>query len=141
MVTKWTAGAVLGSALEVGLTGGITARQSVKEGDNIAVTMGKVAVDVGINALLRGGAANLLYMGATMGYDLMMDNAKKNSQLMSEMKTVGSGRVGAGYFNMSNAGYTMRQRALNQIRSNGQLAESVLGNEARNYIKSCQRNY
>ena len=141
MTTKWAAGAVVGSALEVGLTGGITAHQSIKEGDNAAVTIGKVAVDVGINALLRGGAANILYMGATLGYDLMMENAKRNAELMKEMKTTGSGRVGSGYFNMSNAGYTMRQRAMNQIRSNGQLAESVLGNEARNYIKSCQRNY
>ena len=39
---------------------------------------------------------------------------------------------------MSNAGYTMRQRAINQLRSNGQNVNSVLGNEARNYLKSSQ---
>ena len=141
LTTKWAAGAIVGSVAEVGLTAGITGYSSIKEGDNAAVTIGKVAVDVGINALLRGGLANALYMGATIGYDMMLDQSKRNAELMKEMKTVGSGRVGAGYFNMSNAGYTMRQRALNQIRSNGQLTEGVLGNEARNYIKSCQRNY
>lgn len=141
LTSKWGATAIISSIGEVGLTAGITANSSIKEGDNAAVTIGKVAIDIGTNALIRGGLANAIYMGATIGYDMMLEQSKRNAELQKEMRTVGSGRVGSGYFNMSNAGYTMRQRAMNQIRSNGQLAESVLGNEARNYIKSCQRNY
>ena len=45
------------------------------------------------------------------------------------------GRLGSGYFNMTEAGYTMRQRSLNAIRSNGLNTQSVLGNEARQYFR------
>lgn len=137
MLTKWTGGAILGSAVEVGMTG-FTAYSSAKEEDSLPVTLGKVAVDIGTNALLQGGLANFLYMGATIGYDMMLQGAKQNGELQKQMKTTGSGRIGSGYFNMSGAGYTMRQRAINQLRSNGQNVNSVLGNEARNYIKSSQ---
>lgn len=46
------------------------------------------------------------------------------------------GRFGSGYFNMSEVGYTMRQRSLNAIRSNGLNLQSALGNEARTYFRS-----
>ena len=45
------------------------------------------------------------------------------------------GGFGSGYFNMTEAGYTMRQRSLNAIRSNGLNTQSVLGNEARTYYR------
>ena len=45
------------------------------------------------------------------------------------------GQLGSGYFNMSEAGYTMRQRSLNAIRQNGLNTRSVLGNEARTYAR------
>lgn len=45
------------------------------------------------------------------------------------------GSFGSGYFNMTEAGYTMRQRSLNAIRSNGLNTQSVLGNEARTYYR------
>lgn len=47
-----------------------------------------------------------------------------------------AGKLGSGYFNMSQTGYTMRQRSLNAIRSNGLNTRSVLGNEARTYFRS-----
>ena len=45
------------------------------------------------------------------------------------------GSFGSGYFNMTEAGYTMRQRSLNAIRSNGLNTQSVLKNEERQYFK------
>ena len=44
-----------------------------------------------------------------------------------------SGKFGSGYVNMTDAGYTMRQRSLNAIRANGLNMNSVFGNEARTY--------
>ncbi len=46
------------------------------------------------------------------------------------------GKLGSGYFNMNDAGYTMRQRSLNAIRNNGLVTQSALGNEARTYYFS-----
>lgn len=46
------------------------------------------------------------------------------------------GKLGSGHFNMSEAGYTMRQRSLNAIRSNGLNTQSVLGNEARTFMRN-----
>lgn len=48
-----------------------------------------------------------------------------------------AGKFGSGSFNMTEAGYTMRQRSLNAIRQNGSNAGSVLGNEARTYYHGC----
>lgn len=136
MLTKWTSGAILGSAVEVGLTA-YTAYDSRKQGDNILTTVGKVGIDIASNALLQG-VGNWFYAGATIGYDLTLQTAKQNAEFQKQMKYTGSGRMGSGHFNMSGAGYTMRQRAINQIRQNGQNINSVLGNEARNYLKSSQ---
>ena len=36
---------------------------------------------------------------------------------------------------MTESGYTMRQRSLNAIRSNGMNIQSALGNEARQYVR------
>lgn len=46
------------------------------------------------------------------------------------------GKLGSGQFDMTQAGYTMRQRSLNAIRSNGLNTQSVLGNEARTFMRS-----
>ena len=136
MLTKWTGMAVLGSVAEVGMTA-YTAYDSRKQGDSILTTAGKVGFDIATNALLQG-AGNWIYAGATIGYELALQTSKANAELQKQMKYTGSGRMGSGYFNMSGAGYTMRQRAINQIRQNGQNINSVLGNEARNYLKSSQ---
>lgn len=137
MLTKWTAGAVIGTGLEVGLGTVGTIVGSRQQGDNLAVTAAKTGMDFAIGAYL-GPIGSLVYFGATMGYDMLLQTSKQNAELQKKMKYTGSGRVGSGYFNMSGAGYTMRQRAMNQLRSNGQNVNSVLGNEARNYLKSSQ---
>lgn len=51
------------------------------------------------------------------------------------------GRFGSGYFEMTQAGYTMRQRSLNAIRQNGLNTQSVLGNEARTYFRGSGLDY
>lgn len=145
MLTKWTLSAVAGTGLEmlfgtVGTTAG-----SKQQGDSFAVTAAKVGIDFIASAYL-GPIGSIAYFGATMGYDMMLQTSKQNAELQKQMKYTGSGRVGgSGHFNMSGAGYTMRQRAINQIRQNGQNINSVLGNEARNYLKSSvdysARNY
>ena len=139
MLTKWTGGAILGTALEMGLGTVGTAISSQKQGDNLAVTAAKVGMDFAAGALL-GPVGSIAYFGATVGYDMMLQTSQQNAELQKQMKYTGSGRMGSGYFNMSGAGYTMRQRAINQLRSNGQNVNTVLGNEARNYMKSSQ-NY
>lgn len=139
MITKWTGGALLGTGLEIGLGTIGTAVSSRQEGDSIVSTAGKVGMDFLISGVL-GFKGSLFYTAATTGYEMILGTAKQNAELQKQMKNVGSGRVGSGYFNMSGAGYTMRQRAMNQIRSNGQNLNFVLGNEARNYLKS-SRDY
>lgn len=87
---------------------------------------------------LAGGA---LTLGASIGLSALMGSA----QIVSSMgqhtaKTMSHGyaqrgKLGSGYFDMTQAGYTMRQRSLNAIRSNGLNTQSVLGNEARTYYR------
>lgn len=134
-----TGSAIFGSVMDVGFGTVATTIGSKSQGDSAPVTIAKVATDFVAGAVL-GPWASAAYFGATIGYDMMLQSAKQNGELQKKMKYTGSGRVGSGYFNMSGAGYTMRQRAMNQIRSNGQNINSVLGNEARNYLSSAQ-NY
>lgn len=144
MLAKWSGQAIFGTAMEVGLGTIGTTYHSVKQRDNFGVTAAKVGMDFMASALL-GPVGSLAYFGITIGYDMALQTSKQNAELQKKMKYTGSGRVGSGYFNMSGAGYTMRQRAMNQIRQNGQNINSVLGNEARNYLKSSvdysARNY
>ena len=137
MLTKWTAGAVIGTAMEVGLGTVGTISGSRKQGDNLAVTAAKTGMDFVASAYL-GPIGTIAYFGATAGYDMFIQSSKQNAEYQKQMKYTGSGRIGSGSFNMSGAGYTMRQRAINQLRTNGQNVNSVLGNEARNYLKSSQ---
>lgn len=137
MLTKWTAGAVLGTAMEVGVGTIGTIKGSRQQGDNSAVTVAKTGMDFVASAYL-GPIGSIAYFGATAGYDMFIQSSKQNAEYQKQIKYTGSGRIGSGSFNMSGAGYTMRQRAINQLRANGQNVNSVLGNEARNYLKSSQ---
>ena len=137
MLTKWTLNAVAGTAMEVGLGTVGTIKGSRQQGDNLAVTVAKTGIDFIASAYL-GPFGTIAYYGATAGYDMFIQSSKQNAEYQKQMKYTGSGRVGSGSFNMSGAGYTMRQRAINQLRANGQNVNSVLGNEARNYLKSSQ---
>jgi hypothetical protein len=106
------------------------------QGDSKAVSIGKTAADFALGELLGGWQAQLLFYGSQAVGQVLVGTAKANAEAMNKMREVGSGFVGSGSFNMSGAGYTMRQRALNQIRNNGTQINSVLGNEARTYSRS-----
>lgn len=92
----------------------------------------------GISATKAGMIATPLTIGLALAPAIgqiagvsMEQNTKVQSKALSQR-----GKIGSGYFNMSDSGYTMRQRSLNAIRSNGLNTQSVLGNEARTYFRS-----
>lgn len=95
--------------------------------ESIGLTGGKalaanIGVQFGVQALQAGaGLAGMVWENT--GKKLATGYAQK-------------GKFGSGYFDMNEAGYTMRQRSLNAIRSNGLNTQSVLGNEARTYFRS-----
>ena len=146
-------GANIGDALNV--FGGVMDYKYAREqGDNRAVSVAKAVGSFVWGEMLFGGvaagieaagltgaagiAANIGFMGAYIG-------ATAGAQIVSTMgqhtaRTMGSGyghrgKFGSGYFDMTETGYTMRQRSLNAIRQNGLNTQSVLGNEARMYYR------
>ena len=133
-------GALISDAVNVGASA-MTFSSSQKKGDNLAISIAKTGADFVFGELMSGaGAAGLVgmlgYAALTGGYQTVLQMSKVNADLQKQMSGTGSGRIGSGHFNMSGAGYTMRQRALNQIRNNGQNINSVLGNEARHYVRA-----
>lgn len=101
----------------------------------------KVGTAIGSKTLASGFANGALTMGATIGLTALMASGQIASAVWqnnaNQMKKAYSsnGKLGSGYFDMTEAGYTMRQRSLNAIRSNGINIQSALGNEARQYIR------
>lgn len=90
---------------------------------------------------MSAGAAGIWSLPLTVGI-MMLPAAASMVGALSENGSKGRtqawanrGQFGSGHFNMSEAGYTMRQRSLNAIRQNGLNTRSVLGNEARTYYR------
>ena len=128
------------------------------EGNSRAVSAAKSAVSFawgefyygGINKVLGKGIEKLGVKGLAAGA-LNMVGTMAITMIPAVIQGVGAagehttqqmgqgynhrGSFGSGYFNMTEAGYTMRQRSLNAIRSNGLNTQSVLGNEARTYYR------
>lgn len=103
----------------------------------VSRSVGSAVAKMGI----KGVAAGAITMGATIGLTAITTGVQL-AQISSERTTKTMtqaygqrGRLGSGYFEMSDAGYTMRQRSLNAIRNNGLNTQSVLGNEARTYFR------
>ena len=119
-----------------------TMKVSQEEGDHIAVSAVKGGIDfvggeifygaMAEGGLLQGLGGSLALAGVTVGANLsaqhMINTGQKIGQGTDNLKALGSG-----HFNMTQTGYTMRQRSLNAIRSNGANINSAFGNEARNY--------
>lgn len=78
--------------------------------------------------------ASMLLMMAPMAATVVGATTQNGSKARTK-QWANRGQLGSGYFNMSEAGYTMRQRSLNAIRQNGLNTQSVLGNEARTYFR------
>ena len=107
----------------------------------ISEGISKIGTAIGSKTLTSGLANGALTMGATIGLTALMASGQiasavwqNNAQQMAK-GYASNGKLGSGHFNMTEAGYTMRQRSLNAIRSNGMNLQSALGNEARQYIR------
>lgn len=131
----------VGDAFNVGSAVG-TMKASQEEGDHIAISVAKGAIDFGVGemfygAMYNGGLASGLGGGLAMAG--ISTAANLTAQHMENTgQKIGRGTenlkgIGSGHFDMTSAGYTMRQRSLNAIRSNGANINSAFGNEARNY--------
>ena len=119
-----------------------TSKVSQEEGDHIAVTAAKGAVDFVVSEAFYGAMANgglakglgggLAMAGITVGANLTAQHMTNTGQTLGKGSEAVKG-IGSGHFDMTSAGYTMRQRSLNAIRSNGANINSAFGNEARNF--------
>jgi hypothetical protein len=137
------AGSVVKSVKEVGvlpLIGDATnivvgvsdARNARKEGNSVPVSIAKAVGSFAFYEML--GVWGFGYGGVKLAGSLGIAAAQNTTEKMR--RAYGSvGKLGSGYFNMTEAGYTMRQRSLNAIRQNGLNTQSVLGNEARTYYR------
>lgn len=104
-----------------------------EEGDSQAVAVGKA---VGSFALYEAlGGYGIAIAAIQVGGTLIGASGEHGTKQMTAAYG-NAGRFGSGYFEMSRAGYTMRQRSLNAIRNNGTAIQSAIGNEARTYFRS-----
>lgn len=122
---------LIGDAINV--YGGVSDyKRARQQGDSKAVSMAKAAGTFAFYEFL--GPAGLLLAGVQISSALGGAIVQNSTEAMR--KAYGSvGKFGSGYFNMTEAGYTMRQRSLNAIRQNGLNTQSILGNEARTYYR------
>ncbi len=161
LVTSTLKNANIGDAINVVAAGSVY-KNSREKGDSRAVSVVKAgadfawgeilfgganaAINAGIKTIgLTGGAAtgaalvgNLGFMAAYIGVSVVPQAMKSVWEHNRKTLSQGygqKGKLGSGYFNMTDTGYTMRQRSLNAIRQNGLNTQSVLGNEARNFYR------
>lgn len=107
-------------------------RSARAQGDSKAVSLAKSVGSFAVGEALGFWALPVfLAPAAIQGGVAMADHTAKTMAKGYERR----GKFGSGYFEMTNAGYTMRQRSLNAIRSNGLNVQSALGNEARSYFR------
>ena len=119
-----------------------TMKASQEEGDHIAVSAAKGAVDFTVGEMFYGAMANgglmqglggsIAMAGISTGANLIAQHMENTGQKIGQ-GTENLKGIGSGHFDMTSAGYTMRQRSLNAIRSNGANINSAFGNVARNY--------
>ena len=104
-----------------------------EEGDSQAVSVAKAVGSFMLYEALGGYgiAITAIQAGGTL---LGASSEHTTKQMGAAYGSVG--KLGSGYFDMSRAGYTMRQRSLNAIRNNGTAIQSAIGNEARTYFRS-----
>ena len=103
-----------------------------KEGNSVPVAVGKSVADFLVYEAL--GPWGLVYGGAQTVGGLLIAGSEHSSRTMKSAYNR-RGAFGSGYFDMTQAGYTMRQRSLNAIRNNGMNIQSALGNEARTFYR------
>lgn len=150
-------GPLIGDAVNVYMAGS-DYKHARQEGNSKAMSVAKAAGSFAWGEFFYGGAgavasgissglglgavgSTILGFGLPLAATAVMSSAQiasavwqNNANQMSKAYN-SNGKLGSGHFNMTQAGYTMRQRSLNAIRSNGLNIQSALGNEARQYIR------
>ena len=107
-------------------------KRAREEGNSKAMSVAKAVGSFAFYEALGPYAIpfTLVQVGTSVASAVWQNNAKEMGKAYNS-----KGKLGSGYFNMTEAGYTMRQRSLNAIRSNGMNIQSALGNEARQYFR------
>ena len=124
-VAKAAGSFVFGEMVFGGASGAINSAATKAFGAGKLATAAGIAGNIGVMAA---------YIGVTAGTQLVSATGQHTAKTMSNAYR-NKGKLGSGYFEMTQPGYTMRQRSLNAIRSNGLNTQSVLGNEARTYYR------
>lgn len=122
----------LGDAVNV-IGGVIDYKDARSQGNSKAMSLAKAVGSFAFYEMLNPVAAIGIVgvqVAGTVG-SAMFEHTAKSMNKRYEQK----GKFGSGYFEMTQAGYTMRQRSLNAIRSNGLNTQNALGNEARTYFR------
>lgn len=107
-------------------------KEARNNGNSVPVSLAKGATSFYLGELL--GLKYLLISGVQAAAQGMVMAGEHTSDVL-EQSYNRRGKLGSGYFNMNQAGYTMRQRSLTAIRNNGMNIQSALGNEARTYYR------
>lgn len=123
-------GGIIGDVLTVGLP----TIKDVSEKGPVKGVLTNLSSTIQWAAMGGGLKQGFIYAGAQMAVSLFWENAKAQGEAEKETKNIGSGYVGSGYYNMSGAGYTMRQRAMQKMQGTAGNINQVFGNEARNYV-------
>ena len=134
-VLKYSTGEIIGGAVSIGFNtyGAVyDYKQARSIGNSKIVSAGKAAVTFAVYEALGLWALPAAVVPAAAQIGAMA--GKHTGQSMANAYNR-RGKFGSGYFDMSQAGYTMRQRSLNAIRQNGMNINSTLGNEARTYYR------
>lgn len=122
-------GGLIGDAMNLGI--GISDYKNARqEGNSKAVSLAKAVGSFAIGEMM--GVAGLGVVGVQLGAQWMAAAGQHNARVASQTYSQ-AGALGSGSFNMSEAGYTMRQRSINAISNSRMAVNSVLGNEARTY--------
>ena len=126
-----TKGANIGDVLNI--VGGIADYKDARsQGDSRAISLAKSVGSFAFYEML--GPWAIPVVGVQVAGALLPATGEHTAKTMA--KGYGQkGKFGSGYFDMTQAGYTMRQRSLNAIRSNGLNTQNALGNEARTYFR------
>lgn len=131
VATIGTIGAFAGN-VAVNTTQAIGDYKDARQGGDSKLT----SVAKAVTSFAAGELFGLGYIGISLagaGAQGMIAAGKHSTEVMSSM--YGTHGELSGYFNMSQAGYTMRQRSINAIRNNGLNLNQALGNEARTYLR------
>ena len=128
-------GQIIGGIATVGFNtyGAVSDYKNARQqGNNKALSLGKAAVSFAVGEALGWWMlpASIIPATAQLGVEAGKHTGKSMANAYNRR-----GKFGSGYFDMSQSGYTMRQRSLNAIRQNGMNINSTLGNEARTYYR------